>query len=204
MTDAERSHAESVAQVVDMLCATYDKSISVDRAKVYIMTLRDIAPDLLRAAALRYIERATYPDIPTPGRLRELVAEIVMSESGAVDASDAWGEVMREMRRVGNWRAPVFSHALISQSIQSIGGWQYLSTTENIVADRARFLEAYSSAQRRAVESLVTLPESRRLSQARQSAQIDAGARSNSRSAQTIGDVAARLLASRNDDKETS
>lgn len=166
----------AVGRVLTMLTATYDKAISKERAQVYMVTLRDIDPDLLHAAALRYIERATFPDIPTPGKLRLLAAEIVAAENGVVPPPDAWGEVMRELRRVGNWRAPVFSHELIAQAVNSIGGWQHLATTENVTADRARFIEAYESAQREMVHGMIALPESRRLAERRAAApQIEDG-----------------------------
>ncbi|MFZ6029389.1 MAG: hypothetical protein ACOYYS_16885 [Chloroflexota bacterium] len=57
---------------------------------------------------------------------------------------EAWAEVQAEIRRVGNAGQPQFSHALVAQAV-GLFGWRYLCLSENPVADRSHFIQAYQA-----------------------------------------------------------
>ena len=50
-----------VMAVIHLLAATYGHTFGREQVQAYIATLADIDGDLLKAAALRFIERNVYP-----------------------------------------------------------------------------------------------------------------------------------------------
>ena len=149
-----------VMTVIHLLAATYGHTFGRDQVQAYIATLSDIDGDLLKAAALRYIENNVYPRIATPGELRQYAAEIVSRAQGLPAATEAWGEVMHQLRYVGSWGAPSWTTPLIARAVADIGGWVNLCNTENITADRARFIDAYSERAKRHTQDMMQMPAS--------------------------------------------
>jgi hypothetical protein len=87
---------------------------------------------------------------PGPGELRVRAIEIGAPEGGAPEADEAWGEVVRERHRAGQYagtalsdRAVSFSHPAIAAVVEALG-WAELCTSTNEVADRAHFLRLYA------------------------------------------------------------
>lgn len=155
--DSTKQH---VIAVLHLLSATYGHMFGPDQAQAYVATLADIEADLLKAAALRFIEQNTYPRIPTPGELRQHAAAIMTKAAGVVDAPAAWGEVMHQLRYAGSWHQPRWSNELIAQAVEDTGGWSYLCNSENVMADRARFIQAYEIRVQRRTQDMMQLPAS--------------------------------------------
>lgn len=151
---------EHVMAVIHLLAATYGHTFGKEQTQAYVATLRDIDGALLKAAALRFIERNVYPRIATPGELRQYAAEIVTQARGLPAATEAWGEVMHQLRYVGSWGAPSWTTPLIGRAVADVGGWSALCMTENITADRARFIAAYDERLRRHTQDMMQLPAS--------------------------------------------
>lgn len=151
---------QHVITVIHLLSATYGHAFGTEQTRAYVATLADIEADLLKAAALRFIENNTYPRIPTPGELRQMAAEIVNDAQGLPPGSAAWGEVMHQLRYVGSWGAPQWSSTLVAQAVQDVGGWMYLCMSENPPADRARFIAAYDERLKRHTRDMMQLPAS--------------------------------------------
>jgi len=61
---------------------------------------------------------------------------------------EAWAEVQAEIRRVGHCGQPQFENPLAEQVVQQLG-WRYLCLSENPVADRAHFVQAYQAMSER-------------------------------------------------------
>lgn len=87
---------------------------------------------------------------PGPGELRVRALEVAAPEGGAPSGDEAWGEVVRERHRAGQYagtalsdRALTFSHPAITAVVDALG-WSALCTSENEVADRAHFLRLYA------------------------------------------------------------
>lgn len=131
------------AQIAQVLRAVYFKAaISDDTWLAYFMALADIPDDDLIRAVSEHV--AHEDEFPTIAQLRQLALAGNYPSPG-----DAWGEVMRQMREVGHYREPAFSHAMIGLAVEHLGGWQALCESDNLVADRAHLLRLYEELVRR-------------------------------------------------------
>jgi hypothetical protein len=126
-----------------------------ETVRVYQMTLSEINPELLQAAVLKHISTSKW--FPTVAEIRAAVVEIVLQTANQPTALEAWGIVIKEIRRVGHWRRPDLPPAIL-KAVNDIGGWRQLCMSENNTADRARFVEAYTSRQQRLAHRLQQLP----------------------------------------------
>jgi hypothetical protein len=160
---------QTFAQVAQVLRAVYFKSaVSDDTWLAYFMALADIPDESLIQAVSEHI--ANEDDFPTIAGLRRLALAGQYPSPG-----DAWGEVMRQMQAVGRYRTPAFSHALILQAVEHLGGWHALCVSDNLVADRAHFLRLYEELVRRDMARKVSFPTFEKPSPSKSSypAQID-------------------------------
>jgi hypothetical protein len=105
-----------------------------------------------RASAALATLLQSSPYLPAVADIRRLVLEL---ERGPVrTGADAWGDVHRAMSRFGSHRTPGldfhFDDPDVAALVRSFG-WRELCASDNAVADRARFIDAYeqSAAQRR-------------------------------------------------------
>lgn len=145
-----------------LLTAAYPQapqSANPETAALYARTLQDLAPELLEAGVLSAI--STLKFFPTVAELRDLAFHAVERVNGLPTPVEAWGEVMAEVRRVGYWREPHWRYDAIALAVRAIGGWQELCSSENPVADRARFVEAYAAIVSRARDDARQLPQVR-------------------------------------------
>jgi hypothetical protein len=140
------------AQIAQVLRAVYFKAaISDDTWLAYFMALADIPDEALIRAVSEHIAHSD--DFPTIAGLRRLALAGQHPSPG-----DAWGEVARQMQDVGRYRTPVFSHPLITQAVDQVGGWQGLCESDNLVADRVHFLRLYEELVRRETAGKVSFP----------------------------------------------
>lgn len=146
-----------ILTVINFLIDAYPRQeIREGTVEVYMETLKDIDPDLLKAAVLAHIAKS--PWFPSVSELRDNAAGLLEKASGEPDAFTAWGEVVNEISRVGSYGKPVFSCERITETVRGIGGWLTLCMSENVIADRARFVEAYNTYQARDKETRRMLP----------------------------------------------
>jgi hypothetical protein len=93
---------------------------------------------------------ATKTEINRATNIIALIREF--AEEKKATAGEAWGEVLREVGRVGSWGIPKFSDPLIQSAVECVG-WQAICSSEEIMIERAHFLKIYDSiAQRRRIE----------------------------------------------------
>ena len=152
----------SVTRMMGVMAAAYPGfTISAETIRVYGRMLADIPDKLLEGAGMDCMARCRF--FPTIAEIREAAYSIKLLQSGAPSAFEAWGEVSRLMAEVGSYRVPEFSHPWIATAVRQVGGWTRLCQSENSVADRARFLDAYADAQRRDARQETTMPEVRQL-----------------------------------------
>lgn len=146
-----------IAQIINFLIHAYPRQeIAEGTIKVYKETLRDIDPDLLKSAVLKHISKS--PWFPSVSELRDCAASLIEQANGEPDAFTAWAEVMQQIRHVGSWGEPTFSNPRIDKAVRGIGGWRELCLSENTIADRARFVEAYNTYQTRDKDDRRMLP----------------------------------------------
>lgn len=125
--------------------------LSSSAVEVYIQILADIPDQVLEQAALDHISRSTF--FPAVAELRCAAFDILDASDPCPGDYQAWAEVQAEIRRAGHCGQPKFSHPLVEQAVGMLG-WRYLCLSENPVADRAHFVQAYQAlAQQRRKEN---------------------------------------------------
>lgn len=102
--------------------------------------------ELLSDLSVEQVEKAVKEMLMTSDRwlsiasIRRKVAE--QSGSLAPTKIEAWGEVTVQMRVIGTYGHPVFTHDAISQTVQHLG-WRSLCLSDNVETSRSQFWRAY-------------------------------------------------------------
>lgn len=130
-----------------------------DRVSIYVKLLADLDAEALIAACQQHIATSKFP--PTVAELREACASLTRPALPAW--ADAWGEVLDAIRRVGYLGRPSFSHPLITQAVQGMGGWKLLCAMEisETATQRAQFRDMYNAYAGRAARDADLLPAAR-------------------------------------------
>lgn len=143
MTDADRM---SFAEAMHVLGETFNEPVSDVRTEGYFDALREF-PMVDVASAVRMALR-TCKFFPRPVELRELIT------GKSEDRADAaWGELVREVRRVGYIGQPQFADARVMRAIRETWGtWQRLCETlpnegPELVGWIKQFKAAYQSSE---------------------------------------------------------
>jgi len=169
----------------------------------YHLVLGDLDGDLLMQVAAHLISTATF--FPSAGEIRRACFHLAEVGLGIPNAQDAWAEVSAMTRKGfyrqvdGGWyearppRDEDWSHPIIQMAVNAVGGWIALRSSENVVADRARFIQAYDIYQTRYREQERMLPAVREVVE-----QLGAGERTPQRSLpeqarQIVADLAAGM-----------
>ena len=151
-----------ILKLLKILAATYPgHDLAEDTPDIYYSVLQDIPFDVLKMAALDHISRS--PWFPKVSELRKAAVDIATDRRRFPNAYDAWGEAEYAMRRWGRDRKPDFANPFLERTIASLG-WRSLCMSTNQVADRARFIEAYTIYLQRSSDEAVTLPQVKALS----------------------------------------
>lgn len=149
-----------VKRALAILSVTYPNyNFSKEAVAIYISMLKDIPAPALEAGVKQHI--ATSKWFPTVAELRE--AALRLTTDSLPSASEAWGEVTEQMRRVGSWGKPEFSHELVEKAVSYSGGWKYLCASEVQGIERSNFLKTYNTLHKRAADDVRMLPEVRRM-----------------------------------------
>ena len=98
---------------------------------------------------------------PSPGQLRGHVT--TMTRPALPTAADAWAEVLTAIQRVGSYGMPAFSHPLIGQAVQGMGGWKVMCGMEigETATWRAQFRTMYDAYAARHEQAANLLPDVR-------------------------------------------
>ena len=134
--------------------------------KLYQELLADVPGEALLAAARQHATVSKF--FPTIAELRQ--PALALAQPARELAMEAWGTVTDTFSRgeyyfyeSGVARGPTWDNPITARIVQCMGGYFELCKSENLTADRARFIEAYEQlAQREHAESLL-LPEVREL-----------------------------------------
>lgn len=132
-----------ILKILGDIYPTYNLSSSA--VEMYVQLLIDIPGAVLEQAALDHISRSTF--FPAIAELRCAAFEILEAADPFLTDYQAWAEVQAEIRRVGYCGQAVFSNPLVEQAVEQLG-WRTLCLSENPVADRAHFIQAYQALSR--------------------------------------------------------
>jgi len=153
------SNEAEIAKLVGAMSASFPNTNVTDATvEVYISMLKDIPLDVLATSVEQCMAESEF--FPTIAKLRNRALALVAPPRR--DPMDAWGVVIKEIQRVGFYRSPHFEDPLIARAVDCMG-WQYLCTSENIVADRAHFAKVYEQFVERESQDAKLLPQARRL-----------------------------------------
>lgn len=140
--------------------------ITPETVDIYAEELVDLPAEVV-VQAVRETCRVEEQYFPTLGKIRNR-AVAILGAGVLVDPESAWGEVMREVRRVGTRPLPVyvggeiaempsrtFSSPFIAQAVDAIG-WEELcqTQTEDMPTVRSQFRKALQAIQDRARDTV--------------------------------------------------
>ena len=139
-----------------------------ETVRLYQRILDDIPDGVVETACVDHIADSQW--WPKPSELRERCVSLLVNDVAALGASEAWGVVLKRMRApertwIGGQeyvRRPCDD--VTERAVAAVGGWAYLRHSEDSVADRARFLQAYAdiaTRERRKVAEHPAVTETR-------------------------------------------
>lgn len=155
MTESE---ARTLVAIAVAACPTQGGKMGRDQiaamGAAWTMLLEDIEYAEGVAALKRWL--ATSHWLPAPAQIRAIVAEA--KHGRRRPGGDAWGDVLSEVGRTGRYRSPRFADPIVARAVDALG-WVQICDSENVIADRARFVELYdrlaaADAEDRSVASL--------------------------------------------------
>lgn len=145
------------AQLVGMAAANFpgqqERALDVT-ARLWHQLLGDLPYKVAEMALVHVLATAKY--WPTVAEIREAAARLTGPQ--LLTAGEAWAEVCEQMRRVGSYGTPEWSHPIIGRAVEAMGGWRHLCMSEEPMADRAHFLRIYDTLAARERETAVLPP----------------------------------------------
>lgn len=100
--------------------------------------LADLDFEEARAAVDRIIKTETF--LPKVATVRNAI--ITVTRGQARTGAEAWNDVQKAVSKYGIYRTPKFDDPIVSRVVDALS-WRELCNSENAVADRARFIDAY-------------------------------------------------------------
>ena len=169
-----RSEAGRLVAVLVSAYPQQGAKLDAERVRLMIDTfaalLGDLGYEQANAALTVLIQTRTW--MPSVAEIRGAALELAR---GAVrPGGEAWGGVLRAIAAEGAYRSPgsdfAFADPITAHCVAALG-WQNLCSSENPVADRARFIELYdqtAAQSRRDLQSpaLAAAKEQRRIDRA--------------------------------------
>jgi hypothetical protein len=148
---------QEILKALTVLASAYPRfDLPEQTIRIYQRLLADLDFDLLKAATLQCATTHTF--FPAVAEIRAAAVDLKAMADGIPSDIEAWGQVLEQMRKVGSYGTPDFSHPLVDQVVRQMG-WINLCMSENQIADRARFLEAYSQTNKVTRRRSQMLPE---------------------------------------------
>lgn len=126
----------------------------VGTVEVYQALLVDLPFQAAMAAVTAVAKTHRFPTVlPSVAEIRE--ATLTLTHGARRPGGDAWGDVLRAVRRFGAYRTPSFDDPLVARAVAALS-WREICTSENQAADRARFVELYDQLAATARREILT------------------------------------------------
>lgn len=113
-------------------------------ATLWEKMLADIPYPVAEQALIKLL--ATNKFFPTVADIREAAENMTGNQLPAAD--QAWSEVLEQIRRIGSWGIPTFTHPAITEAVKAIG-WRNICCSETPGVERAHFMKIYDSVKGR-------------------------------------------------------
>lgn len=141
---------EEAKAVVKLLLASYPtqrQKLSPDdiaeMTRAYAMAFKQIDAGQVQSAVSSLV--LTEKWLPSIAQVVARVAEV--RDGRKREGGEAWGDVLSAIRKHGSWRTPgvdfEFADPVVARAVKALG-WADLCASENVVADRARFVDLYA------------------------------------------------------------
>lgn len=150
-----------VGRVLALLATAFPRfELKKDTVSVYTQLLADLPTNLLEAAALRCATDLTF--FPSVHELREAAVSLEAEAVGLPEVWEAWDNFVQVLKAdywmSGGKTIPgLFRHPLVEQTARRLG-WPGCFPTDNLIADRAHFTQAYTEARRSAMRQATDIP----------------------------------------------
>lgn len=146
-----------IAKLLAVLAAAYPK-FEVDDVKVQVWyeMLGDLDYDVANIAIKKIIMLNTFP--PAIAEVRRATAELMNPDR--VTKPEAWGEVIRAVKKYGHYRAKEAIASMSPATAQVVRciGWSEICLTEEPGVIRAHFLKMYDQIAAREQEKQLLSP----------------------------------------------
>lgn len=144
------------AKLVAVLLAAYPQALWGDGTPLlYERMLADLDAAVAKAAVEQLIATSRY--LPTVAEIRAACVELTVGPRRF--GAEAWGEVLTAIGRFGHRRTPgvdfKFGDTNTTRAVIAFG-WRHLCSSENPIADRARFIELYDQLDASTRKDLLT------------------------------------------------
>lgn len=130
--------------------------VGEETLRAYASALTDYDETLIERAIIRLVKTARF--FPRIAEILDAAAEEAHCNDPAPTAEEAYAILLQAVRKFGGHRTfpSTIPHAArIKRALDQIGGWNYFcSESENLPADRARFIDAYGGVVQREGERL--------------------------------------------------
>lgn len=141
------NNGQKTLKAISLLQIAYRDALPKERLKLFVMMLSDIDPVLLEKAVYKIIKTEKF--MPSIAEIRMTAQKANEIETGLEDLTpeEAWGEVRKEIARVGYTRMPSFSTELLQGVVERFGWLEICRTPERDTGIlQAQFRRAYESA----------------------------------------------------------
>jgi hypothetical protein len=130
-----------ILRVLKILGDVYPSyNLSSSAIEIYVQLLADIPGAVLEQSSMEHMSRSTF--FPSIAELRSAAFSIIEAAHPVPTAYEAWSEVQALIQNTGHYNDPIFDNPITAQVVKQLS-WRYLCLSDNPVADRAHFIQAY-------------------------------------------------------------
>lgn len=119
-----------------------NQSWSKDQAMMMYEMLSDMTGEQFQKGVKTFClkHKEIYPNTNIIAYIREYG----FVDQNRMSATEAWGEVLKWVSKVGSYGKPEFSDETVAKAVECIG-WRDICSSENVGVERAHFMRAYES-----------------------------------------------------------
>lgn len=147
-----------VVKLIGVLTAVFPNHLSADGVRTYARLLADIPLSVLTTAIEQCANDCKF--FPAVSEIRDRA--LLICSPSRLTPSDAWGEVVAQIKVAGFYGKPKFDDPIIERVVFAMD-WQTLCSSENPVADRAHFMKMYEQTAEREKHEARLLPATQRM-----------------------------------------
>ena len=154
---------QEFATLMRFLSASIAKPISEETIEAWYQLLGDLPYQLAKMAFKKVLTENQYQNLPPIGLIRRAAIDI---QSGPrMQSAEAWGLVLRAIKRYGIYRKKEALESLppdVAKIVEWLG-WTELCNAENIEVIRAQFCRAYEANEAREKDMAILPPDVRKV-----------------------------------------